>query len=129
MVQLNILSGKMAGDVKIVRRFPFCIGRASGNHLCLDDAGVWDSHLTLGFQKKEGFILDTAGEAWATVNGESKKSTRLSNGDTISFGSAKIQFWLAPPKLRGLRLREAFVWALLAAVTAIQLSLIYWLVR
>ena len=29
MVQLRILSGKMAGDVHIVRRFPFRIGRAT----------------------------------------------------------------------------------------------------
>jgi len=41
----------------------------------------------------------------------------LCNGDIISFGSAKIQFWLAPVKLRGLHLREAYVWLLLAAVT------------
>lgn len=129
MVQLHILSGKMAGDVKIVRRFPFSIGRVAESNLCLEDAGVWDKHLTLGFQKKEGFILETAPEAIATVNGESQKSTRLRNGDIISFGSAKIQFWLAPPRLRGLRVREMFIWALLAAVTASQIALIYWLVR
>ncbi len=129
MVQLRILSGKMAGDVQIVRRFPFNIGRSVENNLCLDDAGVWDKHLTIGFQKKEGFTLETASDAIATVNGESQKSARLRNGDIISFGSAKIQFWLAPPKLRGLRVRELFIWALLAAVTAIQIALIYWLVR
>ena len=129
MVQLKILSGKMAGDIQIVRRFPFHIGRANGNHLRLDEAGVWDKHLALGFQKKEGFTLETVTEALATVNGQPQKCTRLANGDIISFGSAKIQFWLAPPKLRGLHLREAFAWTLLAMVTAIQLVLIYWLVR
>jgi hypothetical protein len=129
MVQLRILSGKMAGDVQIVRCFPFCIGRCGGNDLCFDEPGVWDKHLTLGFQKKEGFTLETAPDALATVNGESQKSTRLRNGDVISFGSAKIQFWLAPAQLRGLRAREMFVWTLLAAVTVLQFVLIYRLVK
>jgi pSer/pThr/pTyr-binding forkhead associated (FHA) protein len=129
MVQLRILSGKMAGDVQVVRRFPFCIGRLVENNLCLDEPGVWDKHLTFGFQKKEGFTLETASDALVTVNGESQKSTRLRNGDIISFGSAKIQFWLAPAQLRGLRAREMFIWALLIIVTAVQLALIYRLVK
>lgn len=129
MVQLRILSGQMAGDVQVVRRFPFCIGRAAGNDLRLDDQGVWDNHLTLEFQKKEGFTLRTAPEAFAAVNEQPQSSARLRNGDIISFGSAKIQFWLAAPCQRGLRLREAFVWGLLAAVTALQFALIYRFVR
>jgi pSer/pThr/pTyr-binding forkhead associated (FHA) protein len=129
MVQLRILSGKMAGDVQIVRRFPFCIGRSAGNDLCFDEPGVWEKHLTLGFQKKEGFTLETAADALVTVNGQSHNSTRLRNGDIISFGSAKIQFWLAPAQLRGLRAREMFIWALLIIVTAVQLALICRLVK
>ena len=39
MVQLGILTGKQAGNQMIVRRFPFRIGRAPGNHLRLDDDG------------------------------------------------------------------------------------------
>jgi pSer/pThr/pTyr-binding forkhead associated (FHA) protein len=129
MVQLRILSGKMAGDIQVIRRFPFFIGRSVENNLCLDEPGIWDRHLTLGFQKKQGFTLETAPEAMATVNGQPQKSARLRNGDIISFGSAKIQFWLAPAPLRGLRLRETIVWVLLAAVTATQIALIYWLAR
>jgi pSer/pThr/pTyr-binding forkhead associated (FHA) protein len=129
MVQLRILSGKMAGDVQIVRHFPFGIGRSAENNLCLDEPGVWDNHLTFGFQKKEGFTLQTAPEALVTVNGESQTSTRLHNGDIISFGSAKIQFWLAPAQLRGLRAREMFIWALLVIVTAVQFVLICRLVK
>jgi hypothetical protein len=129
MVQLRILSGKMAGDIQVIRRFPFFIGRSVENNLCLDEPGIWDRHLTLGFQKKQGYMLEAAPEALATVNGLPQKSTRLRNGDIISFGSAKIQFWLAPAPLRGLRLREMVVWALLVAVTATQIALIYWLAR
>lgn len=129
MVQLSILSGKMAGDVKVVRHFPFCIGRSAENDLSLDEPGIWDKHLTFDFQKKEGFTLVTAPDALATVNSQPQKSTRLRNGDIISFGSTKIQFWLAPARLRGLRAREAFVWSLFVAVAAGQAALIYWLVK
>jgi len=125
MIQLRILSGQTAGDTLVVRRFPFRIGRAVENDLCLDDSGVWDRHLTVEFKKTEGFFLQAAPEAFAAINQEPKQSARLRNGDIISFGSAKIQFWLAAPRQRGLQLREFSVWLLLAAVTAFQFVLIY----
>ena len=129
MVQLNILSGKMAGSQPVVRHFPFHIGRAAANQLQLDDSGVWDEHLTLSFERREGFLLVTAAQALATVNGNAVQNVRLHNGDIISFGSVKIQFWLAAARQRGLRIREWFVWTLIALVTAGQFILIYWLIR
>jgi pSer/pThr/pTyr-binding forkhead associated (FHA) protein len=119
----------MAGDTHVVRHFPFRIGRAAGNELVMDDPGVWDNHLALEFEKPEGFTLKTATEALTSVNEQPQKETRLRNGDIISFGSAKIQFWLAPPQQRGLRLRELSVWLLLGAVTGFQFFLIYWLLK
>jgi len=129
MIQLKILSGETAGDIQVVRRFPFCIGRAPENDLCLEAPGVWDRHLTLEFEKSEGFTLHTTPDAFAAVNEHPQAAARLRNGDIISFGSAKIQFWLAAPHQHGLRLRETFVWALLAAVTLFQLVLIYRLLK
>jgi hypothetical protein len=129
MVQLRILSGQMAGDLQFVRHFPFRIGRAAGDDLRLDGDGVWDSHLTLDFQKNEGFFLQTAPDAFAAVNEQPQTATRLRNGDIISFGSAKIQFWLAAPRQRGLRLRELSVWLIVAAVTLLQLALMVALQR
>lgn len=127
MVQLRILSGQMAGNLQVVRRFPFSIGRAADNDLCLDAAGIWNYHFMLEFKQNEGFTLQTFEEAFATVNDAPQKSARLRNGDIISFGSAKIQFWLAAPRQHGLRLREFFVWTLLAGVTAAQIALVVWL--
>ena len=129
MIQLRILSGQTAGETQIVRRFPFRIGRATESDLRLEAAGVWDNHLTLEFQKSEGFILHTAPETFVAINEEQKQSARLRNGDIISFGSAKVQFWLAAPRQRGLRLREISVWLLITAITAVQLILIYRFVR
>ena len=129
MVQLQILSGQTAGDVHVVRHFPFCIGRDTGNELTLADEGVWHRHLTLEFQKEQGILLHTSDHAFAAVNEEPQTSVRLCNGDIISFGSVKIQFWLAAPRQRALRLRELSFWLLLAAVTSFQFFLIYRLLR
>jgi pSer/pThr/pTyr-binding forkhead associated (FHA) protein len=129
MIQLNILSGRKAGAQSAARRFPFRIGRALGNDLQLDDDGIWDRHLTLEFNRQKGFTLATAQNSLATINGGLVQTAILRNGDIITLGSAKLQFWLAAARQRGLCLREAFVWALLAAVTATQFALIYWLIR
>jgi pSer/pThr/pTyr-binding forkhead associated (FHA) protein len=128
MIQLNILSGKKAGDQPVTRRFPFRIGRAEGNELQLEDDGVWDQHLTVEFQKQEGFKLTTSANALATVNGEPIQNKILRNGDIITVGSVKIQFWLAAARQGSLLARETFVWMLIAAVTAAELALVYWLI-
>ena len=129
MIQLKVLSGQAADAAQIVRRFPYRIGRAPDNDLCLEAPGVWDQHLTLEFDKAEGFRLRAAPDAFTAINLEPRQSARLRNGDIISFGSAKIQFWLAAPRQRGLRLRELSVWLLLAAVTGFQCVLIYRLLK
>jgi pSer/pThr/pTyr-binding forkhead associated (FHA) protein len=129
MIQLNILSGKKAGDQPVARRFPFRIGRAPENNLQLEDDGVWDQHLALEFRKNEGFLLTAAPNAITTVNHQPVQSVLIRNGDIIALGSAKLQFWLAATRQRGLRGREFFVWTLLAAVAVAQLALVYWLIR
>ena len=128
MVQLNVLSGKTAGSRTAVRRFPFRVGRSPNNDWQLDDDGVWDRHLTLGLQR-EGFNLVLAPGALITVNGVPFQNEILRNGDVITLGSAKLQFWLAAARQRGLRARELFVWALITAVTAAQFVLLYGLIR
>jgi len=128
MIQFNVLSGKKAGSQMVVRRFPFRVGRAPENHLQLDDDGIWDQHLAVELQSG-GFHLAVAPNALVAVNGGPFQNQILRNGDTITLGSAKIQFWLAVARQRGLRFREFFVWALAAAVTAAQIVLIYRLLQ
>jgi pSer/pThr/pTyr-binding forkhead associated (FHA) protein len=129
MIQFNILSGKKAGTPTVARHFPFGIGRAPGNELQLVDEGVWNRHLTVEFDPQSGFRLATAPDALATVNGEPVQSVVLRNGDTITAGSVKLQFWLAAARQGSLFARESFVWALLAFVTLGQFALLYWLAR
>ncbi len=127
MVQLRILSGPKAGGLQAVCRFPFHIGRAEDNDLSLDAAGIWDYHFMLDLRRSEGFVLQTFDQAFAAVNDQPQTSARLHNGDVISFGSVKVQFWLAAPVQRGLRLRELFIWTLIILVTLSQFALIYFL--
>ncbi len=129
MIELHILAGKKAGSQSVVRRFPFRIGRASGNDLQLNDDGTWDQHLTLEFHRREGFKLAAAQNALVMINNQPVQVALLRNGDIITLGSAKLQFWLAAARQRGLWLRERFVWVLLAAVVLGQFVLIYRLIR
>jgi pSer/pThr/pTyr-binding forkhead associated (FHA) protein len=129
MIQLDILSGKKAAAQTVARHFPFRIGRAAQNDLQLEDDGVWDQHLILEFQKQNGFNLTTSANALTTVNGEPVQNKILRNGDTITIGSARLQFWLAATQQRGLHFSENFVWVLLIVVTLGQFILIYWLLR
>lgn len=124
MIQLQLLSGKKAGSRAVAAHFPFHVGRSPENDLLLEDDGVWDRHLTLEFREKEGFHLATTPNAIAAVNGKPVAETILHNGDVITLGSAKIQFWLAPAPQRSLSLRENFVWALLILVTIVQFVLL-----
>ena len=129
MIQLRVLSGKMAGENIFVRHFPFNIGRASHSDLRLEDSGVWDDHLNIKFNRKEGYILKAAPSAFCAVNDQPQSSARLRNGDVVSFGSVKMQFWLAPAKLRGLKARELSVWLLLTGLTGAQIFLILRLLK
>lgn len=127
MVLLRDLSGMSAEGYPAIRRFPFHVGRAPDNELCLPVAGVWDYHFRLQLRPKEGVLLETIDAALATVNDQPVTSARLRNGDIIAFGSAKLQFWLAAPAQRGLRLRELLVWCLLGLVSLGEVVLIAYL--
>ncbi len=129
MVQLKILSGNMAGDFLIVRHFPFRIGRAQDSDFQMNDLGVWDNHLALEFRKNGGVFLRAESEAFVAVNEQPQTNVRLRNGDVISFGSANIQFWLAPVQRLRLLPREMAVWLILAGVIGFQLCFIYHLLR
>lgn len=129
MIQLQILSGKMAGTRWTARRFPVRIGRATSNDLQLVEDGIWDEHLELHFDRSEGFSLATLSDALLTLNHERVAVARLRNGDLIEIGSVRLRFWLGEVRQRGLRLREAFVWGLVTVMSLGEIALIYWLLQ
>ncbi len=129
MVQFKIVSGKMAGTERVARHFPFRIGRAAAADLQLEDDGIWDEHLELVFDATLGFVLTAQPNAIAMINGQPFREAVLRNGDAIEIGALKIRFWLGQTRQASLRAREWLTWAACALVLAVQLGLIYWLVR
>ena len=129
MIQLKILSGKKAGAGWVARRFPVRIGRGGSADLQLEADGIWDEHLELQFQPGEGFVLQTHPNALTSVNGQPVERALLRNGDLIELGAAKLQFWLADTRQRGLKAREWLVWIGITLIALAQVTLIYWLLR
>ena len=129
MVQLKVLSGKQAGTIWMARRFPVRIGRSAGTDLQLEEAGVWDDHLELGFDPAEGIVLRAQPDAMTFVNGEPVSQSVLRNGDSIEIGSLKMQFCLSETRQAGLRFREGLTWAGIAGISLGQVGLIYWLLH
>jgi hypothetical protein len=129
MIQLEILSGKKAGATWVARHFPVHINRSPTANLRLEEAGVWDQHLALCFDRAAGFVLNVEPQAIAAVNGQPVQQAILRNGDCIEIGSAKIRFWLSEARQTGLRVREGLTWGALIAITGGQIALIYSLLR
>lgn len=95
----------------------------------MEDDGVWDEHFQLALNPAEGFTLTAHAGAMVAVNQSPVQAARLRNGDIITAGSAKLCFRMSDNRQRGLRLREWFVWTMIAAVCLSQVALIYWLLQ
>ena len=129
MINFKILSGKQAGTLWVARRFPVRIGRDAGCELKLDDAGVWEQHLSIGLDRRTGFSLKTAPDALSRVNGQPVTETLLRNGDLIEVGAVRMQFWLGPVRQGSLALREALSWGAIGAAVLGQSAVLYWLLE
>lgn len=124
MFLLTVLTGKLAGQFLLVRRFPFRVGRSAGNEARLEEEGVWKRHCEL-VREGNTCVIRSIETALVTLNGETVTKAALRNGDEIQIGGAKLRFGLAPVALKGLAAREAAVWVFLAVVFLTQFWLIY----
>ena len=129
MVQLQIISGKQAGLLWEARRFPVRVGRRADMDLQIEDDGVWDDHFQLSLDPQSGFHISAQPGVLLAVNQAPVPAARLRNGDVITVGAVQISFRLSPTRQKSLRLREWFVWGLLATLTVGQLVLIFALLR
>lgn len=129
MIQLQILSGKKAGHEIVVRRFPFQIGRQAEAQLRLEDEGVWDRHLELGFSRGDGYCFTSRCESPALLNGQHVERGMLRNGDLIELGSVRLRFWLARSQQKSMRVREVVTWWALLLIFILQAALIFILLR
>jgi predicted component of type VI protein secretion system len=129
VIQLQVISGKQAGSEIAPRRFPFMIGRGAEAQLKLDDPGVWDRHVEIAYERREGFSFNTQPSATLLVNGERAESGKLRNGDMLQLGSVQMRFWLARSQQKTMGVREALTWTALVALFGAQIWLIYALLR
>ena len=120
MIQIQILSGKMAGVSWTARRFPVRLGRGVENDLQLEEAGVWERHFTIQLGDNNGFNLHAEPGALVTVNQQPATSQALRPGDVLEIGSTQLRFWLAEPNRRSLRSSEFAVWVLFASVLIVE---------
>ena len=129
MIQFQILSGRQAGKLVTIKRLPCLVGRGAEANLRLDDAGVWDQHVEITFDRRTGFLCRTQAEASLLLNHEKILSGVLRNGDLIETGSVQMRFWLTPGEPQSTRFREALTWTALVALFGVQAGLICWLMR
>jgi len=127
MVQFFVLSGRHSGHAHSIKRFPCVVGRADSAQIRIQESGVWDRHMVLELNESNSFILKVLPGAVASVNSQPFQEGVLRNGDVIDVGSVQLQFRLTETSLKNLRSRECATWAALAAVAALQIGLIYWL--
>lgn len=130
MIQFQVLSGKQAGNDIVARRFPFVIGRDAASHWRVDDEGVWDRHVTVTFDRSEGYGYTAQEGATLIVNSEPPSTSGFfRNGDVVDIGVLKVRFWLERAPRRSTRFREILTWTLLVLLFAAQLALIYALLQ
>ena len=128
MAQLHILSGEYEQHFVQSDTFPMIIGRGADCQLQLTDEGVWEKHAVIELDTEGRFTLGPLADATTAINDEPIHETSpLRNGDVVSLGAVKLQFWLGSVQQSGLRHQESAVWAMLAAVVVAELVLLFWI--
>jgi hypothetical protein len=120
MVLLRHLDGNTAGTETVARRFPFQVGRATGDHLRVEVPGLWENHFAIERRPGQPLTLRTRSGATTLVNGVSVETVALRNGDIIEAGALRMQFWLSAVRQPGLSVREGLTWLALAAILAFE---------
>ena len=127
MVQVQILSGRLAGGKLEAARFPIQVGRLDSCHWVLDEPGVWDRHCEIELSG-EDLIVRALPNALVLVNDQKVDQTPLRNGDLITLGAARLRFGFSPVHQHGQRTRETLTWLALAALCFAQIALVYKLI-
>ncbi len=129
MLQLKVLSGKMAGTEIVSRHFPLEGGRGKGNQLVLDEPGMFDRHFKIELRAEE-FVLQTEPNTFVAISGQQNvREAVLKNADIIEAGPTKILFTLSPTTQKGLGFRETATWIAIGLLILFQVALICWLLK
>jgi hypothetical protein len=110
-----------------VGRFPFVIGRSADASLSLAVPGVWDRHLELVMDRKEGLVAVAAPDALVRHAGHLIERHRVRMGDEFEVGPVVVQVALTAPARRSLRSWEVLLWMVLGVMLAAQAAAALWL--
>lgn len=127
MLQLQVLTGKRSGSNVELKRLPCRVGRGKSCDLQLTDPGIWDSHVELVLEPREGIFVTVFPHAKAYVNGQPVDRARLRNGDILELGAVRMQFWLGTARQKRFLFSENLTWASVVAVVIAEVVLAYWL--
>lgn len=83
------------GKKFFLNRFPARIGRIESNDVIIEDLTVSRVHAEIYREGKHFFIRDLESTNGTCVNGKPVSVRRLSDGDIITFGEAKMRWHLA----------------------------------
>lgn len=128
MIELRILTGRMAGQTVLARHFPFTVGRSQECDLCLPDPGIWEKHFIIRLDSANRVLLQAGSTGGIYVNGEQTTSVPMHSGDVVRVGDADISCACAPMRQYDQKWREIALWvggALLILVEFIVFSLLY----
>ncbi|WNO09490.1 FHA domain-containing protein [Teredinibacter sp. KSP-S5-2] len=89
----------------------FTIGRASDNHLVLDDENIADYHAKILHQDDTFLIKDLSTDAGTYVNGQRINQKPIVCGDVLSFGNTELE--IIDPLIEDLD-QESDYWSLIA---------------
>ncbi len=130
MVQLQVLTGRRAGERVGIRRFPCDIGRSAVAPVRFEDAGVWERHGRFRLDLQQGVFFEVEPQAGALLNGEPVgEPARVRPGDILELGSVKLIFWLSEPRQISHRAREMATWIGLGVLCLGQVALAYRLLQ
>jgi pSer/pThr/pTyr-binding forkhead associated (FHA) protein len=122
MLQVTVLDPTV-NKVTPVGRYPFRIGRGSGDQLRIQAPGVWEGHCTLEWRAPDGVYLVGSLEAITLVNGQSIKETRVRNGDLLEIGCVRLLLSVRPASQRSFRFLEILILLALGGVGLAQVYL------
>lgn len=124
MIQLISADRFMANTDRVIRHFPFRIGRSRVNDCQIERTGVWEQHAVVELEQGRPILAGGSGGT-ILVNGERIIRHVLKNGDLVELGSVRWFVSLTPAKQKAAAVPQAAFWLLMFALFAVQVFAVY----
>ncbi len=124
MIQLTSADRFMADTDRVIRHFPFRIGRSSVNDCQIERTGVWEQHAVVELEQGRPILVGGSGGT-VLVNGEPIIRHVLKSGDLVELGSVRWFVSLTPAKQKAAAISQAAFWFVMFALFAVQVFAVY----